>query len=184
MIVCEMPDPVKDLLELRYNIIGHTHMCEFDNDFDELRKKFKTIQRDSFEPNDRFIIEHMDTDFYFDLCPVGINFMNVFTVAAEFDIPAYVLLFYTNHYGIQDEIDILCQHNHPNDRPTVIESSWSKWMFNSAECDNISLDLEKIEYPVLCMMNGNRSHRHALYHQLKDIDPSNIILTIKKHNDS
>lgn len=175
----EIPDPVLNLLKQKFNILAHTTFLEFDQNFDLLRNCFTDCFKAEFDPRDRIIIEHLDTDYYIPNCDLGINFRNLFCVAEEFNIPNFVFLIYTNHVGIQKEIDMLCPE--PLDRPTVIESFISKRHFDADTCYNVDVNVEQIQHHAVSVLGASRSHRFALYNKIKNIDAEKIILSVGRY---
>lgn len=178
----EMPSEVVDLLRARYNILGHWNFLQFDFDFTILRNLLLDIKKERFDPQDRIIIEHQDTDFYIKECSVGINLRNFFCVVRELDLPLYLFVFYTNHFGLKKEFDILCGLNHANNRPTVIESFLSTRHHDNKRIIPVDCDFEHIEFNMLCMMNLKRSHRNAVYHALKEVDDQKLALAATDAN--
>lgn len=172
----EMPAEVAEVLRARYNILGHWNFLHFDSNFVALRTLLLAIKKERFDPQDRIIIEHQDTDFYIKECCVGINLRNFFCVVRELDIPLYLFIFYTNHFGLQKELDILSASNHKKDRPIVIESFLSNLHHDKKRIMPIDCNFEHIEFNMLCMLNLKRSHRHAAYHALEDIDNTKLVL--------
>jgi hypothetical protein len=172
----ELPVEVFDLLDRKYHILAHWNFLEFDQNFDILRENLSLIKKDQFDSKDRIIIEHQDTDFYIKECTIGMNLRNFFCVVSELDIPFYLFIFYTNHFGIQKEFDIICKHRHPLDRPTVIESFLSTLHHDKNKIAEIECNFDSIQVNMLCMMNLKRSHRNAVYNELKDIDDEKLAL--------
>lgn len=167
------------LLQEKFKILDSIEFKEFDHDFNVLKVFLEKNYKAEYLPEERILIEHMDTDYYFDECETGINFRNFFQVAIEFNISPSVFIIYTNHFGLQKEIELLCKSFDTEDRPLLIESfiGNNHW---SNEIDNISCNFNCIEYNALCMMNEKRSHRSAFYHSLKPISNSKIALKITK----
>lgn len=181
-MMTEIPDKVYSVLNYRFKILDHLSFLEFDHDFDKLKSRLESCRRDQFHHTDRIIIEHMDTDYYFDQCAVGINLRNFFVVVEELDIPRYVFIFYTNHFGLQKEIESFCQHCDASDRPLVIESFLSKWHSNLDLMKKIDGDISSITHHALCMMNLTRSHRNAVFHSLKSISTDVLALNVTMTN--
>jgi cell division transport system ATP-binding protein len=176
-ILKEMPHGVKSLLEKKYNIIDHLIFIDFDNDFLKLSRYLRNIKKEKFDWHDRIIIEHMDTDFYFPGSTVGINLINFFNVIKDLDYPYFVFMFYTNHFGITREIDLLCQDTDPIDRPTVIESFITNFHYNNNGYTNINLNIEQCEFVFLFgqSCSGKSSLLRLL---LKEEKPSSGIVTV------
>jgi hypothetical protein len=173
-----MPTAMLNVLKSKFNIIGQAEFKQFDADWDFLENFFQTTHKETFDINDRYIFNHQDTDIYIPECRVGINFRNFFEVARKNDIPFYTILIWTNHIGIQQEIDIICANRHCTDRPTVIES-FCTTSHVSDSYSNVQINIEQIQYHALSMMGANRSHRYALYNSLKHIDSSKLAISIK-----
>lgn len=171
----ELPEKVYKLLSKKYNIIDVISFLEFDFDFNQLRLRLAALRKDQFDVNDRIIIEHLDTDFYIKHCSVGINLLNFFNTVADVDVPKFIFLFYTNHFGIAQEIDTIC--NNVNDRPTIIESFVSDLHHNPHGYPNHHWPIEDITHQSLCMINLKRSHRNAMYHQVKNISSGRLALS-------
>lgn len=174
-----MPVETFDLLNNKYNLIDAIAFKAFDFDWNVLRQFFFATRKSKFDPRDRYIIEHQDTDIYLDHMTVGVNLRNFFHIARDIDIPFYTLIFWTNHFGLKQEIDLLCQNRHVLDRPLVIESFCArKHVADVYQDSDISID--SISHHALSMMGHNRSHRFALYHALKNIPTDRLAISIRK----
>lgn len=167
-----------ETLKTNFNIVGHVEFKQFDNNWDFLTNFFRRTHKQMFDVNDRYIIEHQDTDIYIPECSVGINLRNFFEIARKEDIPFYTILIWTNHLGIQKEIDSICKHRHPLDRPTVIESFCASTHVTDHYLD-FAMNIEHIQYHSLSMLGAPRSHRYALYNALKHIDSNKLAISIK-----
>lgn len=164
----------------RYNVLDHCKFQQFDSDSSWvlLENHLKNIKKNIYDPSDRYVIEHQDTDYYLaDEFLYGIGLYNLINVFKNLDIPLFTLLLYTNHFGISKEIDKLATD--PNDRPTVIETFITKTHYTNDYCD-LEIDSSCIEFPAICLMGGsNRVHRIAMFRfleqqQLLDIVPTSI----------
>jgi len=171
--IFKIPVAVEQLLSKKYNLIDALAFTDFYNDYDQLKEKLLTLKQEKYDINDRILISHTDTDFYFKQCNVGLHLLNFFTIIDQIDIPRYVLLFYTNHFGLGTEIKKLCKEE--KDQPGVIESFVYDLHYNPEGYKDVDISLDKISHQALCMMNMIRSHRYALYHQIKDISDDNLI---------
>jgi hypothetical protein len=162
-----MPNAYRSVLYKKYNILGHIEFKYFDQNFLLLEEYLLTRKKSQFDPRDRFILVHMDLDYYFEDFPFGINFYNTFTTFRKLDIPLYTMLFFTNHFGIEKEIDKLIDH--PADRPTVI-SSFITTVHYSNSYQPTNIDADQVTMPALSLMNTPRSHRFGLYNFLQEND--------------
>jgi hypothetical protein len=166
------------LLEQHYNLLDIIETKSFDcGKIDLLIERLLKNKKSVYEVNDRYVIVQFDTDFYWH--GHGINLNNLFTVWRSLDIPLYTMLFYTNHFGIGQEIEQLCSWADSVDRPTVIETFINPGNYNP-EYTNIPVNIDAIDTHALCMMAGSqRSHRHAVYNALKELVPAKIEMTLK-----
>jgi hypothetical protein len=168
-------------IKQRYHVIDMFQIAEYDKDFDGLEKYLLAIKKHHFDPNDRIIVVHFDTDYYIQN-HYGIHLLNFFNVWKTVDIPLYTLLFYTNHVGIKYEIDTICQTRHFADQPTVIETFINPLNYSDATYNTEpGINSNQIEYHGLSLMGAPRSHRYALYNHLKHLD-NQLVLTIKGYS--
>lgn len=175
-----LPPELYNLLQNHYNIVGVLKIPDFDFDISYLTEFFTKNKKSVFAPNDRFIIQHQDTDIYIKECSVGINLRNLFQVLIKLDIPLYTLIIWTNHYGLQKELDIFCKDRHPLDRPTLLESFSTILNVGSygSYCD-LDISIDQIKMHALSMMGRDRSHRFALYNVLKNLDSNRVAVSIE-----
>jgi hypothetical protein len=172
-----------DMCELickKFNVLGIITFNFFDYDFNynRLRSWFSSRKKEKFESNDRFIIVHFDTDYYINNS-YGVELNNFFTICEELDIPPSTLFFYTNYFGISNEINEILKDYHESDRPTIFETIVNESNYPPNGYNNLNINYQNIKYHALCMMNGSkRSHRYATYNELKELVPDKIILTL------
>lgn len=174
---CLLPCEILDLLNSRFHIIDVMHFKQFDLDWSHLRKILTNTKKSVYAPDDRYIIIHQDTDVYIPEMCVGLNLRNFFQIVRAVDIPFYTFVIWTNHFGIQREIDILCQDLHPKDRPMLIESFCATTHVGD-NYRNTEVDQDQIEYHAISMMGTSRSHRYALYTEIKHVGTDKLVLSI------
>lgn len=173
-----IPAELANLLTKKYNIIGNIEFKQFDYNWDNLRSFFRYTKKTKFDHCDRYVIEHQDTDIYLAEMSVGLNLRNFFEVVRELDIPLFTILIWTNHFGLQKELDILHGQSHVKDRPTVIESFCACTHMADNYVDQ-GIAVDEIQHHAISMMGVNRSHRFALYHALKHFDPEKLAMSIR-----
>lgn len=173
-----IPAELADLLTKKYNVIGNIEFKQFDHNWDHLRSFFRQTKKTKFDHRDRYVIEHQDTDIYLAEMSVGLNLRNFFEIVNELDIPLFTILIWTNHFGLQKELDILHKQCHPKDRPTVIESFCTRTHVADSYVDQ-DIAVDEIQHHALSMMGTNRSHRFAVYHVLKHFDPEKLAMSIR-----
>jgi hypothetical protein len=156
------------MLDEKYNLLLKIDARQFDYDWQLLSDKLDSIKRESFSVHDRILIVHMDTDYYDELLPFGLIVINLLRMFKNKDIPLYLLLFVTNHYGIGKEFDSLLATCCEKDRPTIIETLLSgPLLSNNFILDN-DCRIDQIEKPAISMMRMQRSHRVALCNFIAD----------------
>ena len=169
--------PCLQLLSQRCNILGGAVMQEIDHDFESVAAWLHSLHRDQFDPLDRIIVVHQDSDYYLPN-RYGINLNNLFETWTNCDIPVYTMLLYTNHFGLREEVDQICQWRKIQDRPTVIEVPITE--YPGADFPDPALAADQIVLHAVSMMAGSpRSHRFALYNHLQHLSPDHLAVTIK-----
>lgn len=155
-----MTENYKSMLYEKYNIVGHLEFKQFDHNFLSLEEYLQNRKKETFSVRDRFIIEHIDTDYYVDGFPYGFNLYNLFTAFKKVDIPLFTILLFTNHFGIEEEVNGLIEDR--RDFPTIVYSFVTKTHYSTkySHCD---IDTSSITMPAVCMLGKPRSHRNALY---------------------
>lgn len=165
-------------LEKKYNIVDVFNLSRYDYQFDQLKQRLQAVKKTQFEAKDRIVAVHFDTDYYIQN-RVGVNLTNLFTIWQEVDIPLHTMLIYTNHVGIKQELDVLCQHRPLIDRPTIIETFINQLSYLPSTYDSEpDLAVDQIEHHGLALMGAPRSHRYALYNHLKHLDDK-LVMVIK-----
>lgn len=158
-----------DAVNQRYNVLYSVNCRDFVLDYKILDRALKKLKRSQFNANDRIMLIHMDTDYYDQLLPCGLSVINILRVFKDNDIPLFLLLFVTNHYGIKKEFDFLLNKHHVMDRPTVVETLLSNRILSTKPLNmSTDLSLADIEKPGLAMMGTQRSHRVALCNFIKN----------------
>lgn len=156
---------LRKILHAKYSIVASFRMNKFDTDFKKFEQDLRSIKKDHFHANERIVIEHVDTDYYLRDFPYGINLYNLFTAFKQADIPLFVMLLYTNNFGIQREIELLAPD--PFDRPTLVESFLTTTHY-SQDYTDLPIAVEEITKPALCMMGQARVHRYAMFNFLSE----------------
>lgn len=168
MIDVELHNKAIDILVRNFNLITAINCKNFDTEPIILENHLRCYQNRFFDTKDKILLVHMDTDYYDPLLPCGMIPINVIRIFQNLDIPLHSLLFVTNHFGIKKEFDLLLEHQHPKDRPQIIETLLSK-MTLTENYDFIQPPkFDEIEKSAMCMMKNARSHRIAFYNFLVD----------------
>jgi hypothetical protein len=166
----ELQQSALDYLDSKFNLLLKLDARSFDSsNWGLLLEKLKQLKVDNFSSNDRILICHMDTDYYDPMLPVGTIPNNLIRCFKLLDIPMYLLLFVTNHFGISQEFDLLLADQHPKDRPTIVETLLSNILLLDSSYEiNTNLNVNDIEKSGLCMLGAKRSHRVAILNFVKN----------------
>jgi len=156
----ELTENYKTALQSKYCVLDNFSLARFDSNFELLEKHLSNIVKSKYDPCDRIVVDHFDTDYYLNGFPYGLGLHNLFTVFRKLDIPLYVMLLVTNHYGIAREVNCLAPD--PCDRPTIIETLISNLHYAGVYNDH-NVDADMISIPGLCMLGQGRVHRHAIF---------------------
>lgn len=165
-------------IKKKFNVLLSLNCRQFDSNYQLLIDNLSAIKKDQFQPTDRILIVHMDTDYYDKLLPCGLLPVNIIRIFKSMDIPLYLLLFVTNHIGIKKEFDALLPTQSTCDFPTVIETLLSNTLLSdyaNVNIHDIDFDFDKIEKAGLCMLGQHRSHRVALCNFLRN---NNLLDTV------
>lgn len=157
-----------DIINEKFNVLMYMDCRDFDANLEMLSNRLTQIKKEVYQPNDRILIVHMDTDYYDQILPCGLVTLNLIRMFKNKDIPLYLLMFVTNHYGIRREFELLLKDQHPKDWPTIIETLLSANLLTSNLGPAPELAVDKIEKSGICMMGQQRSHRVALCNFLKN----------------
>jgi hypothetical protein len=156
------------LVKEKYNILETLNLV-YENCLSDLDQILAKYQNYTFSPNERIIIIHQETDYYSDINGVGNNMYNIFHMLAHYDIPMEFIIMFTNHYGIEKELQHLCQKILNRPVPQVIYTVLF-WIFPE--------NLENLPDPkyqeiknLYCCLNGiERMHRVLTLAYLQEYD--------------
>jgi hypothetical protein len=167
-----------DQLSQFYQITASAVMLEFDQDFDQFRAWLLQHRQTQYAPQEKILIVHFDTDYYLHN-GYGVNINNLFETWYRCGVPVSAMILYTNHLGIAQEVESICQQLGVQDRPVVIETLLTK--YNNAQVHDTKFSVENIDTHAVCLMAGvPRSHRYALFNHVRSLVPEKIILTINQ----
>lgn len=177
MASLEMSAEYRHALYTKFTIIGHFNFLDFDNNFPILEEWLTQIKKEHYAPLDRIIIEHMDTDYYLPEFPYGFSLHNLITAFNAVDIPMFTMLLFTNHFGIEQEINSLLGNCAQFNQPTVISSFISTLHYNTGYI-NHDINIDEISVPGVSLMNNGRVHRDVLANFINDNNLLDVVATV------
>lgn len=150
---------VMDIVESRYHVVNIIDLFMYDYQLEELAHVLHQYQNYEFDANDRILVLQHDTDYYADVAGVGNTMYNFFRLSSNFNLPMEKIIFITNHYGIDAEIQHLSSTVCNCDPPVVIHTSlW--YDFPDQDTMNNQLNPTDSFSHVYCCLNGQqRQHR-------------------------
>ena len=157
----------------KFNIVAAIQLNHTDENFEKLKEILESTRKEAFDPNDRYLIAHADTDYYLPECPYGLAIFNLVRTFLNLDIPLNTLLFVTNHYGIRREFEILIPNDmHEHNFPTIIDNCLSCFTVTSLAhgMTEPAVDAQSITHHGVSMLGVARVHRNILFNELKQHD--------------
>ena len=158
-----------DALSAKFNLLDIIELPDVDSDFELLATRLTKTKKTHFNSKDRYLIGHLDTDYYLPHCPYGLSMFNLVRTFLHNDISLNLLILITNHKNIKKEFEILIpaemqEHNFP----TIIDNCLTvnntvRLGLNQPECN---VDESSIVKHGVSMIGVNRIHRNILYNML------------------
>tara|TARA_B100001057_G_scaffold207381_1_gene208079 strand:- start:1513 stop:2088 length:576 start_codon:yes stop_codon:yes gene_type:complete len=158
-------------IQKKFNIIALLDINYMDHDWDILKDILVATRKSVYEPKDRYVIVHTDTDYYLPGCPYGFSIFNLVRTFLHNNIPLYTMLLVTDHKGIKKEFKILIpKEMHEHNFPTIVDDC-----LTSIVNTRIGMNQEETHFKEseivkhgVSMMGVPRVHRNMLYNQLRE----------------
>lgn len=154
----------------KFKVVKVIDTADYDFDIELLENTIKTFENYTFENNQRILIFYQDTGFYHDLnSGTSVILNNLFCLLKKYAIPSEFLIFFTNHYGIKKEIDLLNKKTGYSITKIIECSLWHDY----PTCEQIEfskkLPLEfENKFLYTCLNNRQRIHRSYTLCKLKE----------------
>lgn len=88
----------------KYNILHVFDLVSYDENFPALYQKLKEIKKPIYLSNEKIVILHNDTEYFYYDQKIGFTIHNLLGCWQQLDIPWHVLIIITNHYGYEEII--------------------------------------------------------------------------------
>jgi hypothetical protein len=156
-------------LKTKYNIIAEINLHKLGNDPSRLYQILASAYKDRYDPNDRILIYHYDTDFYYGSGRAGFIISNLMACLNQLDISVCFCLLLTNHYDISSEINQLSTNEFGMQ---IFENNYTL-IQTDPNPKSIDINVDKIVKSYICLNGVKRSHRvmflcYLREHQLLD----------------
>ena len=162
----------RDMLNDTFNILGEYDLICTDHDFNILKDSLETTHKSMYEPNDKYIVVHYDTEYYLPRSTYGLTIFNLIKTFEELDIPLHTMIFITNHSGISREFkELIPKEEIEYNFPTIIDNYLTCFVVEStvaSESISVPLNIDKVIKPAMCMMGCKRIHRNIIFNMIKD----------------
>lgn len=155
-------EEVVNLLNQHYDVLEIINLIKYDCDLDALIKLLHQYREHVFEPRQRIIILHHDTDYYQTVHGEvqGNSMFNLFTLFSSFDIACEKIVFVTNNYGIQTELDRLARDICNSSSPLVIYTAlWYDFPRTTNLIESNTPEPSDIKHVYCCLNRAQRQHR-------------------------
>jgi hypothetical protein len=164
---------------MTFNILTTINLLEYDNNINKLKDLLFSIKKDSFDPTDRIVILHNDTEYFYHGHMTGFTTHNFFNLIRELNFPLFVFVFLTNFSKYQEAVDLFISDH--KDKPTVYST-----IVNNASYPSIASMIDgssekNIKFNAVCLLGTIRSHRIKLFQYLNS-QTNNIKYTFNNKN--
>lgn len=165
----EIDQDLENFLKKKYNILLHTNTLDFDFNYQILVDNLKKIKKEIFLPNDRIIIEFFDLEFYDKkFFKTGIVIKNIIEIFVDLDIDPCFLIFITNNFNLDIEVEYILSCKNKINRPMVIKTIFSYSHYNKEYSKDEKIDESLITKAAISMNNVERPHRTAIFNFIKN----------------
>lgn len=138
------------------------NLVDYDENMSQLYSDLKDLQKDSYDPNYRFIFTHYDTDYYITNDQPGLILRNLQRILRELDISNYFCIILTIPQ-IQHHLDLL-REQETNDSHSIQSIVEMAHPGHHHRVDSmVKNNIEHITKKYICLNGVDRQHRSVLY---------------------
>ena len=133
-----------------------------------------------FEYNERIVVLHNDTEYFYYGCLTGFTTYNFFNLVKSLNLPHYIFIFLTNHSKYLEAVTPFITRNEtvPEIHNTIVNQYSFKYINNIINLD----DPKDIKYHGVCLLGTVRSHRIKLFQFFSNNNINNIRYTFNNPN--
>lgn len=163
-------DIIIDELSRHFNILHWIpRMPEDPAQVEQYEHMLASTRKDPFDDRDRYVVIHMDVDYFLPGVPYGLCMYNLIRSFQCADIDLERLVMVTTDQSAEN---LLCQIRpltHSDRLPTVIDidGTGGSWLRRPHTKGINELDTNRIEKHAVCLMRMERVHRNVCYHRIK-----------------
>lgn len=154
------------VLDKKFNILSYINLASTDFNPTVLDQSLKSFHNYEFKNNEKILIIHIDTQYYLPTCNYSITLYNLHATLHAYNIPTESILMFTNHYGIEKELEILAKiFNFIT--PIKAFTSFYDFVGTTKNVNDIDTNHNSIDYLFCCINGVQRSHRTLMLSMLK-----------------
>lgn len=154
-----------------FNIMGEYDLVCTDHNFDILKQLMEDTKKDVYQPTDKYIVVHYDTDYYLPNSNYGLTIFNLVKTFEELDIPLHTMIFVTNHTGIaRDFKELIPNEEIEYNFPMIIDNYLTCFDAEASiasEASCVHLNIENVTRNAMCLMGCKRIHRNIIFNSIK-----------------
>lgn len=135
-----------------YTFIDSINIIEYDYNWAELYQRFSKIKKPVWLANEKILVQHSDTEFFFN--GTGLSIYNFNQIIKALDIDPAVFVILTNHKNSTAEWQKYC--NHKNNQFHVVESPLTTLLADSKPLKSLGTECQKHFGTMLGLMRGHR----------------------------
>lgn len=155
---------VTNYIHSKYNVLAEINLFELDSAPHKIYDILKASYKNRYQPTDRILIYHYDTDFYYTQSSPGFTVYNLLNCLKLLDIPVCFCMLLTNHYGIAEEIN---QLSNDSVKMTIFESNY-QLMQTAPKANAIDVNIDQIKQAFINLNGAQRPHRILFLSYLKE----------------
>lgn len=154
----------QDFINTDINVLKVVNLLDYDHDFDLLVEQLTAIKKDHYDVNDKIIILHNDTEYFYYGNKLGFTMHNLLTCWRDLDIPYHVMVVYTNHSDLDQAIEPFIVHE--CDRPLIIPTLVNNHSWLGVLAVPPFTVSKKILHSAFCLLGVARQHRIKFFQYL------------------
>ena len=163
-------------LEKKFNVIKYLNCMKMDRNWPQFQSMVLDTRLEVYQPDDRYIIEHYDTDYYLPHCPYGLSMYNLIKTFMYCDIPLWTMLIITN-VDIPSEMQYIVPDD-VNNQPQVLQGlNYITTMHKGTADISVDLNIDHVDTHAVTMLGKARTHRNIIFQHLQQNQLLNNVMT-------
>ena len=136
----------------KYEFVDSVNVVDYDYDWTSLYQRFSKLKKEKWAINEKILIQHSDTEFFFN--STGLSIYNFNQVIKSLDIDPVVFVILTNHRNSTAEWLSYC--NHEKNQFHVIETPLTELLTSTSAVDSPGHNCQHRLGSMLGLLRGHR----------------------------